>query len=582
MPVMEPATTAAFFLFFIFLAIIIRLIMLHRRNRTRYVQSEAALKQAVEEARQAERAKTAFLANISHEIRTPMNAIMGFAQLLQEDPAATRNQREMLQVINRSGRHLLALIDDILDMSRLESGNCPVQEEDCSIHQLFGDIASLFRMKMTEKNLRFETRLSDHGIQALRADAKKIRQICINLLANAYKFTPRGKVTFLMQVEGSLESGKGTLIVTVTDSGIGISPEEAERIFTPFTQTSSGMETKEGFGLGLSISRALAELMQGELNFSSTPGKGSLFHLTLPVRIIEPPREANVSAETSSPTRDRRARLLIVDDNAANRALLMRMLEELDVDIEEADTAESALQMITSTPPDLLLMDIKLPGKRGDDAIREIRRTRELRQLAIIAVTGSVETGGEERLLSAGANQVVGKPFTREQLFSKIFQCMPGLSPDKTAKSPSAEASLIPSLPVSAAGDAAEVAGKILVVDDNRDNQALLCSQLTHLGFDTDTAQNGREGLHKCRERHYDMIFADCAMPVMDGFEMVTQLRRMEQGRQHRTIVVATTGSPNEYRDRCFQAGMDDILAKPLLIEDLQTILDKYRITTHA
>jgi signal transduction histidine kinase/CheY-like chemotaxis protein len=380
----------------------------------------AELQRAKEAAEAANQAKSTFLANISHELRTPLNAILGFSQLLLRGAENTLapSQREDLAVINRSGEHLLGLINDVLEMSKIEAGRQRLNEHDFDLHQTLAGLEEMFRLRANDRGIGLRFIVEPAVPRFVRADEGKLRQILLNLLGNAIKFTTAGDVT----LEAQLLDG-GALRLAVHDTGPGIPPEEQEIIFVPFMQSTTGQQSQEGTGLGLTISRQFAQLMGGDLTLRSQPGEGSTFTLTIPVQVVEaaalipaPSPRRVLSLAPGQPL----YRLLIVDDRAINRELLVRMLAPLGFSLREATTGEEALALWESWAPHLIWMDMRLPGIDGYTLTRRIKATRRGQATIIVALTASALEEDRAGVLAAGCDDYIRKPFRQEELLAAL------------------------------------------------------------------------------------------------------------------------------------------------------------------
>jgi CheY-like chemotaxis protein len=503
-----------------------------------------------------------------------MNAIMGFSQLLMDDNTLTAKQRENLEIITTSSQHLLSLIEDVLNLSRIESGHLNIRRVPVEPVAFFTELTNFFRKRPQKAGVEFRIDVAEEWPPALVFDPKCVRQVCINLLSNAFKFTQSGWISFTARLLPP-EKGQAVLLVEVVDTGIGISEEEQASIFDAFVQSSSGA-SYDGYGLGLSICRTLITQMGGTLQLQSSPQHGSRFAVTLPVELALPAFTASADSPTLQPGQvllQKQFTLLIVDDIESNRKLLIRLLENSGYDILEASSAKTALELMRLREPDLVLMDIRMPHMPGDEVIQMMKSTLALSHIPVIAITANAMEGEKERLLELGAQGFISKPFTRTEVYRTITRIL------YTADKPAVDT---PARVVTMEPEATPVkqAASILVVDDNRANQHLLLSQLKHLGFSADIAANGKEGRQAFTQRRYRLVFSDCNMPVMDGFEMTRHLRELEQqdGDGVRCIVIGITGSPEEFRDRCFESGMDDVVGKPLLLNPLKQCLQKFRL----
>ncbi len=384
--------------------------------------AESEMREAKELAEKASKAKSAFLANMSHEIRTPMNAILGFSQLLLHDSRVAAPQKKHLETINRSGEHLLALINDILDMSKIEAGRVELKPAPLDLSTLLHDLDTMFRIRTDTKGLRLAV-IKESGLpQCCVADKGKLLQVLINLMGNAVKFTSKGGVVLRASLE---HGGTQKLLFEVEDTGIGIPGEMTEKLFQPFVQVHGDRHTGPvtGTGLGLAISREIAILMGGEISVSSRAGKGSVFRFSIPFvegtmhRAERAPRLRRViGLKAGQPA----FRILIVDDIEDNQALLTEMLSRAGFATRSAGSGKAALDICQEWCPHLLLMDMRMPSMSGVDAIRRIRATDLSNQVKIISLTANTFESVRSEALHAGANDFLAKPFREEEMFEKI------------------------------------------------------------------------------------------------------------------------------------------------------------------
>jgi CheY-like chemotaxis protein/nitrogen-specific signal transduction histidine kinase len=385
----------------------------------------ASLETTRTEAVSANRAKSAFLANMSHEIRTPLNAVLGFAQLLRRDRALTEPQRKQVDTILRGGELLLALINDILELSKVEAGRSTVVESTIDLDALLDDVGTLFRVRAEDKGLRLLVEPVGTPDRLLVTDEAKLRQVLMNLLGNAVKFTERGGVALRAKVApGPGEAGAGRLVVEVEDTGPGIAPEELPRLFQVFEQTETGRRSRSGTGLGLAISLRFAELLGGTLGVASSVGKGSTFTLELPVRpgvasaVVRPLAPAR--AVTALAPDQQTFRVLVADDNQDNRDFLGTLLLSLGFAVRTAADGAQTVREFADWRPQLILMDMRMPVLSGHDAIGQVRGLAGGADVRIIAVTASAFQEDRLAALAAGADEFVGKPFREEVLLEKI------------------------------------------------------------------------------------------------------------------------------------------------------------------
>jgi PAS domain S-box-containing protein len=402
---------------------------------TDYKLAEEALREARDAAEAANRAKSAFLVHMSHELRTPMNAILGFAQLLSHAPHLTAEQRDYLDIIHRSGEHLLTLINDILDMSKIEAGRMSVNETSFDLHRLLIDLEGMFLVRAAQKDLRLVVERSPALPHYVRTDDIKLRQVLINLLSNGIKFTSKGHVTLHVEAEAahrqpepsappcSLPNAPCSLHFRVSDTGPGIPVDELDHLFEPFTQARSNQRKQEGTGLGLPISRRFVQLMGGDLTVESEEGHGSCFRFTLPVTIAEASEREDrqamrpvIALQPGQPC----YRLLVVDDDWNNRLLLVNLLKPLGFELREASNGKEAFEVWEAWSPHLIFMDIRMPIMDGYEATRHIKATSKGQETVIIAVTASAFEEQRAGILMIGCDDFVRKPFRAADIFAML------------------------------------------------------------------------------------------------------------------------------------------------------------------
>ncbi len=558
----------------------------------------AALKEAMEGAAAANRAKSEFLASMSHELRTPLNAILGFAQLMQQDPTFPASHSESLEAIARAGEHLLGTIDDVLELSRIESGRLSLRETSFDLRALLDDLHRMMALRARSKNLELRFEVDENLPRYLIADAGKLRQIAINLLGNAVKFTERGGIT--LQVTGqSLAAGGGDrnyrLQIRVEDTGPGIAPEEMAGLFEPFVQTASGRRSQEGSGLGLTVSRKYARLMGGDLTATSAVGQGTCFLLTVAVRSAQ-------AAETTQGLRpiglapgQAAYRILTIDDRPEMRTIVRRLLETVGFELREAATAQEALQIWQTWHPHLIWMDLQMPGCNGFQLTREIRRQEQQQgrsPTVIVALSARVFAEDRSAALAAGCDDFVSKPFLRDTLLEKISQHLGAtyIYAEAATSVPEREVvaadlqrldrewvrqlhqavtqtdsermhELIAHLPSTdnalqqglqelvksfrfdrlfdlTAWAMAPIPTKtrpdILVVEDNRVNQKIALRMLQNLGREADCVSSGAEALNHLQEHPYRLVLMDLQMEGMDGIAATLALRALENSQPER------------------------------------------------
>ena len=375
---------------------------------------------AKDRAESANRAKSAFLASMSHELRTPLNAVLGYAQLLQREPELSEKQKTWLNTINNSGEHLLSLINDVLELSKIEAGRTTLEPSQLALHDLLAEIRDMLEAKAEAKGLRFLLIQDDTVPTVIVTDAKKLRQILINLLVNALKFTQVGSIS----MRASLDDA-GALAIDITDTGIGIATDELDSVFRRFEQTESGRTAGSGTGLGMAISREYAQLMGGDITVESELGKGSTFHLRLPFKRCGArslPSQSRPRKVVGLRPGRQAPRFLVVDDQENNRAVLTDLLRILGSETLAASSGPEAIRIFAEFKPDLVWMDIRMPGMDGIEATRAIKATPSGRQTKIIAITASALRDEEGPILASGCDGIVYKPFREHEIFEALAQ----------------------------------------------------------------------------------------------------------------------------------------------------------------
>ena len=390
--------------------------MLERLRETDRIRIE---KEAAERANQT---KSAFLANMSHELRTPLNAILGFSQLLERDGNLSSEQLQSAQTITRSGAHLLSLINDILDMSKIEAGRMELNARAFDLRELITALESLFRLKAREKGMSLFVEVAPDVPRYVITDEVKLRQVLVNLLGNAFKFTTEGGVGLRARVRPEA-AGEVRLLFEVEDTGIGIEQEEIERLFEPFARSRDLTSTQEGTGLGLAISRSFVALLGGKIRVTSTKGKGTVFSFDLRARVADaaevvppPPKRKVIGLAPGQPT----WRLLVTEDRDSNRELLMKLLRPLGFDVRGARNGAECISTWETWQPHLIWMDMRMPVMDGYEAVRRIKATARGQATVIIALTASVFDSDRQMILSDGCDGFIRKPFLEEEIFRAL------------------------------------------------------------------------------------------------------------------------------------------------------------------
>jgi PAS domain S-box-containing protein len=514
---------------------------------------------AKKKAEEMAQAKSDFLANMSHEIRTPMNGVIGMLELLKEEGLAEKPQ-SYVDIAYGSANMLLNVINDILDISKIESGKLHIEKIDFDLRKSVEDIVDLLSKQAFQKNIELSCFIPPEIQTSLKGDVMRLQQVLNNLLSNAIKFTHQGDVSIkISMLEKSANQIR--LRFEVKDTGIGIPKNKHQLLFQDFTQADSSTSRKYGgTGLGLAICKKLVEMMGGKIGLSSQVGKGSTFWFELPFETVENTEQRYFSLQGR--------RVLVIDDNQTNCLILQKYLENWDAEVITEIIPEIGLYRLQEAweqnrPFDVLLLDMQMPDVSGDEVAKNIRGNPKYEALKIIVLSSI--TLNRKLPNQSGIDLMINKPIRQAMLKDSLVTVL-GMHGTNDSKHRSAQY------------NNNSLKGKVLFVDDNEVNQQLGQVMLKKLGLEFDTAKNGKEALQKNNNNQYDLILMDCQMPIMDGYEATRQIRQLEKSTvgQRIPIVALTANAMSGDKEKCLAAGMDDYLSKPYTIKDLSAVIAQW------
>jgi len=517
--------------------------------------AELELKKAKNAADAASQAKSQFLANMSHEVRTPMNAIIGMTELVLNTPLAPK-QAEYLKMVLQSGESLLSVINDVLDFSKVESGKVELEELPFGLRDCLGDAVKSLALRAHDKKLELALDVDSDVPDWLVGDPSRLRQIVVNLVNNAIKFTPHGEVVVEVQTKAR-QNGSVELLFVVQDTGIGIPPEKLEKVFEAFEQADTSTTRQYGgTGLGLAIVRRLAQLMDGRIWVESAVGQGSRFNFTAKLKLCHDPQPDRATPKRSAL---KGTRTLVVDDNATNRRIIEEVLRNWELVPATAASGDEALGELRQAfrqgrPYELLLSDVNMPQSDGFSLVEQVRRDPSLADITVILLTSADQSEDADRCQRLRIAERLMKPIKQSELLDAIVAALGVVPPDANAAESASSSGAPTTRPL-----------RILLAEDSLVNQRLAVGLLERHGHRVTIANNGREACDRLEGDSFDVVLMDVQMPELDGLSATRAIRQRERlAGGHVPIIAMTAHALKGDRERCLESGMDEYVSKPI------------------